>query len=233
MPFGGGGALHTGALMAEVGLGSAIVPRFPGVTSALGCVVADMRHDRVQTVNRLLADLDCAALEAEITATAKALEEALATGVAFERIDRELTLDMLYLGQTHTVAVPVPMQDLSHATIQAAFDAAYGENDPKGQTQFGKNRHVLRHDVDGVEKVIRALAYLRSKHPRRKRIAEVLGYFRRHRHRMDYAAAARDEKLCQLARRESEHLRSRRLRLAGSRFESLKIIGRGAFGEVR
>ena len=36
MPFGGGGALHTGALIKEVGLGSALVPRFPGVTSALG-----------------------------------------------------------------------------------------------------------------------------------------------------------------------------------------------------
>jgi N-methylhydantoinase A len=41
MPFGGGGSLHTGALIKEVGLGSALVPRFPGVTSALGCVVAD------------------------------------------------------------------------------------------------------------------------------------------------------------------------------------------------
>src|SRR5690606_22252673 len=58
MPFGGGGALHTGALIKEVGLKSALVPRFPGVTSALGCVVADMRHDRVQTVNRLLDMLD-------------------------------------------------------------------------------------------------------------------------------------------------------------------------------
>ncbi len=60
MPFGGGGALHTGALIKEVGLKSALVQRFPGVTSALGCVVADMRHDRVQTVDRLLDALDAA-----------------------------------------------------------------------------------------------------------------------------------------------------------------------------
>ena len=53
-----------------------------------------------------------------------------------------------------------------------------------------KLRHVLRHDSDGAAKVIRALVYLRDKHPRRKRIAEVLGYFRRHRRRMDYADAA-------------------------------------------
>ena len=125
MPFGGGGALHTGALMSDVGLGSAIVPRFPGVTSALGCVVADMRHDRVQTVNRLLGDLDCATLADDIAETAAMLETQLATGVTFDRIDRELTLDMLYLGQTHTVAVPVPMEGLSQASVQAAFDTAY------------------------------------------------------------------------------------------------------------
>jgi N-methylhydantoinase A len=49
MPFGGGGALHTGALIKEVGLGPRHRAALPGVTSALGCVVADMRHDRVQT----------------------------------------------------------------------------------------------------------------------------------------------------------------------------------------
>lgn len=74
--------------------------------------------------------------------------------------------------------------------VTMPFDAAYGETDPKGRAQFGKNRHVLRHDLGGVDKVIRALAYLRAKHPRRTRIAEVLRYFRRHRQRMDYAAAA-------------------------------------------
>src|SRR5690606_37936004 len=47
MPFGGGGALHAGALMKEVGLKAALVPPYPGVTSALGCVIADMRQDFV------------------------------------------------------------------------------------------------------------------------------------------------------------------------------------------
>ncbi len=126
MPFGGGGALHTGALMREVGLGSAIVPRFPGITSALGCVVADMRQDRVQTVNQLLVDVDGAALQGDIAVAADALEaELMSAGVAFERVDRALTLDMLYLGQTHTVAVPVAIEGLGPETIRAAFDQAY------------------------------------------------------------------------------------------------------------
>jgi serine/threonine protein kinase len=43
----------------------------------------------------------------------------------------------------------------------------------------------------------------------------------------------REAKLAQLARRETEHIRARRIRLAGSAFESIAIVGRGAFGEVR
>lgn len=126
MPFGGGGALHTGALMAEVGLGSAIVPRYPGVTSALGCVTADMRHDRVRTVNALLDQLDCDALARAVAAEADDLETALSgVGVRFERIERTLSLDMLYVGQTHTVAVPVALEGLSRETIRQAFETAY------------------------------------------------------------------------------------------------------------
>ncbi|MFQ5668780.1 MAG: hypothetical protein ACE5I7_20465 [Candidatus Binatia bacterium] len=79
--------------------------------------------------------------------------------------------------------------DFYHAAahLKAALDAAYGETSAKGQAQFKKLRHVLLEDVEGVERVIRALAYLRTKHPRKKRIGEVLRYLRRNRARMRYA----------------------------------------------
>lgn len=127
MPFGGGGALHTGALIKEVGLGSALVPRFPGVTSALGCVVADMRHDRVQTVNRLLAAIDAEALGAELKEVADRIEAVVTSaGTAFARLDRVFEFDMLYLGQTHTVSVAVdPSAGLTTEAIQTAFNTAY------------------------------------------------------------------------------------------------------------
>jgi N-methylhydantoinase A len=128
MPFGGGGALHAGALIKEVGLGSALVPRFPGVTSALGCVVADMRHDRVRTVNRLADQVDAAALGAEMQAVAADMEALLTrSGVGFLGIERLFELDMLYLGQTHTVAVPVtiPSGGLTRDAIRGAFETAY------------------------------------------------------------------------------------------------------------
>ncbi|MEQ8450090.1 MAG: hydantoinase/oxoprolinase family protein [Nitratireductor sp.] len=148
MPFGGGGALHTGALIKEVGLGSALVPRFPGVTSALGCVVADMRHDRVQTVNRLLDDVDAEALGRAMLAVAEDTETVLArAGVAFERVDRVFELDMLYLGQTHSVAVPIAIGPggLDAETVAGAFDAAYRE--AFGRLLDGIPKRVMNHRV--------------------------------------------------------------------------------------
>jgi len=132
MPFGGGGALHTSALLKEIGLKGALVPRFPGVTSALGCVIADLRHDQVQTVNLMVDGLDLAALDRRMmTAGQEAKAVVEAAGIAVERIDVLFELDMHYLGQTHTVAVPLPVTFLvggtgiTEATIRTSFDTAY------------------------------------------------------------------------------------------------------------
>ena len=83
----------------------------------------------------------------------------------------------------------VELVDFYHAAghLKTAFDSAYGENSTCAKAQFNKYRHVLLEQAEGVEKVIRALAYLKVKHPRGKKLATQLGYFRRHRHRMRYA----------------------------------------------
>ncbi len=128
MPFGGGGALHAGALINACGLNGAVVPRYPGVTSALGCVVADMRHDRVKTVNSLLTDLDCGRLETELRNVAGELQALLAqAGVAFIETETIYELDMLYVGQTHTVAgtLTIPDSGLQQSDIITAFEESY------------------------------------------------------------------------------------------------------------
>jgi N-methylhydantoinase A len=132
MPFGGGGALHVSALIREIGLKCALVPRFPGITSALGCVLADLRHDMVQTLNVMLDGLDATALERRMRTIGSEAAAVIATsGIAVERIDIHYELDMHYLGQTHTVAVllPVTLQDdslgVSEGMVRSAFEAAY------------------------------------------------------------------------------------------------------------
>ena len=92
-----------------------------------------------------------------------------------------------------TGALPdgVELIDCYHAAeqLKGAFDAAHGADSPNATAQFEKFGHRLRHESNGVERVIRALVYLRSKYPNRERITQVLGYFRTNRHRMGYADA--------------------------------------------
>jgi len=133
MPFGGGGALHAGAMLAEVGIARAIVPRYPGVTSAMGCVIADMRQDFVQTVNSLVDTLDPAALAGFMQDHAdRGLAMLTAARSRFEAREVRYELDMAYVGQTHTVPVSLTVetregrvQPPGRDEIAAAFDAAY------------------------------------------------------------------------------------------------------------
>ncbi len=133
MPFGGGGALHAGAMLADVGLSRAIVPRYPGVTSAMGCVIADMRQDFVQTLNTLADTLDEAALggfmQSHVDQGMRMLD---AAQTRFEARETVFELDMAYVGQTHTVSVPLAVEVSNgrvgaptRAEIAEAFDTTY------------------------------------------------------------------------------------------------------------
>ncbi len=129
MPFGGAGALHCCAFVDDVGLAGALVPRHPGVISALGCLIADMRHDHVRTINSTLDALDVNRLGELMSSTRAAGDELLdQAGTAFVGRSCHFTLDMSYVGQTHTVEVPLSTTEGASPTLvelRAAFDAAY------------------------------------------------------------------------------------------------------------
>ena len=133
MPFGGGGALHAGALLADTGIARALVPRYPGVTSAMGCVIADMRQDFVQTLNAPLEALDEAALAETMQSHVDRGNAMLdASNTTFVAREMRFELDMSYAGQTHAVVVPlaVPVEDgrvgpTARGAIGEAFDESY------------------------------------------------------------------------------------------------------------
>lgn len=83
--------------------------------------------------------------------------------------------------------------DFFHAAehLAEAMVAVHGEGTVRFTVEFEKHRHILRHDTDGVEKVIRHLRYLAKHHRRNRKVISALGYFRHHRHRMRYASFAR------------------------------------------
>lgn len=136
MPFGGAGALHVCALLREIGGRRAVVPRFPGLTSAMGCVLADLRQDVVRTLNVALDTLDETELDRECAAHAAAGQQWLRrAGVAIEAVEVAHEVDMAYQGQSHAVTVALP-----RVRTSAALGAAFAE---RYESLFG---HVL-HDI--------------------------------------------------------------------------------------
>jgi len=124
--FGGAGPLHATALARELGIPTVLVPVRPGITNALGCVVADLRHDHVRTVNKPLSAVDDATV-ARIYAEQAAEGEATIAreGVPVRELRRVLSADMQFQGQSHILSVGVESADIGVAGLHKAFAAAY------------------------------------------------------------------------------------------------------------
>ena len=124
--FGGAGPLHAVALARELGLPEVLVPARPGLTNALGCLVADLRQDFVNTLNVPLDGAD----PAEVHATLASQRE---RGIAINAEEQSEIVetvvlhgaDMQFRGQTHLIRVAFPGATPSREEIQALFEAAY------------------------------------------------------------------------------------------------------------
>jgi N-methylhydantoinase A len=124
--FGGAGPLHAVALARELGVPEVFVPARPGLTNALGCLVADLRQDFVQTLNRAVGDLDMEAVAAVLDDHA-ARGRAANADEAAEIVETDVVhaADMQFRGQTHLIRVPLDRHRLTHDALQAAFEQAY------------------------------------------------------------------------------------------------------------
>jgi N-methylhydantoinase A len=127
LAFGGAGPLHAVALARELGIPRVVVPPLPGITSALGCLVADVRHDFVQTVNARLSEIDADRVEgvlADQVARGRALlaEEA----VPVETIAAEHEADLQFEGQSHVVRSPL-LRPFDRGALLTAFVDSYRE----------------------------------------------------------------------------------------------------------
>jgi N-methylhydantoinase A len=124
--FGGAGPLHAAALARELGIPKVLIPARPGLTNALGCVVADLRHDFVATVNQPLEGLDDARVGAVFAAQIASGEALIAReNVAVERIETLHRADMQFQGQSHILPVAVDSPAVTIGALRAAFAAAY------------------------------------------------------------------------------------------------------------
>lgn len=79
--------------------------------------------------------------------------------------------------------------DFFHATehLAAAVAAVHGDGTFATRHKFEELRERLLTEDRGAESVVNALRYLVQKHPGKKKVAKVLAYFRKNKHRMRYA----------------------------------------------
>ena len=102
------------------------MPARPGLTNALGCLVADLRQDFVQTLNVPLEALDMAEAHA-ILAAQRERGIAINAEEQSEIVETRVLhgADMQFRGQTHLIRVALPRADVTREEMQALFEAAY------------------------------------------------------------------------------------------------------------
>jgi len=132
--FGGAGPLHANALARELGIPTVLVPPSPGIASAVGMLVTDIRHEFVATRRLRLDSLTPAALDALFTEFA-AEGDARLTRDGVPTTDRRTlrSADLRYHGQSFELSVTVPPGPLAAADVDrlraefhASHERAYG-----------------------------------------------------------------------------------------------------------
>ena len=126
--FGGAGPLHAVALARELAIPTVLVPARPGITSALGCLVADVRHDFVKTINQPVLRMDVGEARRILAAHVGEGRRLLASeGVEVETVSVQHEADMQFVGQTHVLTVAIAKIDFEREELMSAFDKAYWE----------------------------------------------------------------------------------------------------------
>jgi N-methylhydantoinase A len=137
MPFGGGGPMLAAFLARDLGLKRVLAPRRPGVVSALGGLVADLRGDFIRTIFAPL-NIDL------LSELQNRFKDMAAEGQRWLRLqghDGPVTLhlsaDMRYVGQSYEIEVALTPEWLNdRAAISRAFHEThariYDFADPAG-----------------------------------------------------------------------------------------------------
>lgn len=136
--FGGAGPMHAFAIADQLAVDRVVIPRHPGVSSALGLLLADMRHDLRRTWIRSTTALAAGELD-------KVLEEldqegrAMLADAGFGGSDVVITreLDMRYRGQAYELTVRVEeglagseLVEAAESSFHDAHQRTYGHTAP-------------------------------------------------------------------------------------------------------
>ncbi|HEX3724249.1 MAG TPA: hydantoinase/oxoprolinase family protein [Nitrolancea sp.] len=143
VPFGGAGPIHGADIARLCGIGTMMVPAAPGVLSALGFLLADVRNVFTLTRVGLVGDLDVAAYNVDLSGLIAQARDWLAReGVPPDDREVHIAADLRYQGQAYELPVTIP------ANLDAAEwrDVAARFHD-EHQGRYGFNQPLARVEV--------------------------------------------------------------------------------------
>ena len=117
--FGGGGPMHAGRIALDLGIPAVLIPLTPGVHSALGLLMSDVKHDYVRSKLAGLNELDLDEVNdlfAQLTEQAKA--DLIGEGFLDAEIRLDAFLDLRYAGQGYELTVPCPAPPLKKSDLE-------------------------------------------------------------------------------------------------------------------
>ena len=124
--FGGAGPLHASSLAKELGIPKVLVPARPGITNALGCVVADLRQDFTNTLNTPIDRVNILDLHSLFEEQEKkGVELIKKQGLKLTSISSNFSLDMQFIGQTHILRIELPNSNPDLDYLQKSFEKSY------------------------------------------------------------------------------------------------------------
>src|SRR5262245_14141066 len=139
LAFGGAGPVHAGRIARELGMAGMIVPLYPGVYSAIGLIMSDVKHDYIQSRMTPLSELTAYDVNGMFSRLETAATEELhADGFGRQQIRIQRALDMRYAGQGYEITMACtdePLRDGGLTELRRQFDAQhkamFGHNAPE------------------------------------------------------------------------------------------------------
>ena len=109
-----------------LGIPEVIVPPHPGITSAVGLLISDLRYDAIRTSFQVSGAADLARINADFAAMQKELAGRFtADGIDLAKVTFERRGDLRYVGQGYELKVPIPdgaVDDKALAKVFETFD---------------------------------------------------------------------------------------------------------------
>ena len=126
--FGGNGPLHATRVARRAGISRILVPRDPGVGSAVGFLYAPVSFEIIRSRYTTLDALDVDDLNRFFDAMAQEAEGVVRAGAPGETLSQRRLAFMRYHGQGHEIEIPLPDRPLTPSDIQdlrTGFEAEY------------------------------------------------------------------------------------------------------------